>query len=844
MASDDTDIGTGTDTDTDTGTGTDAGAGSGTEIGTGISPARQVTGVDPLLAELAAVYGVATRYVDADDREVTVDPDVVRAVLGLLDVDTANPAAALAAARDAPWRRPLPACVIVRRSVPAPVIARVPVGTLPLARLEFESGGLRDLTEWGEAVEHRTVDGQDLVGVPLTPPAGLPLGDHVLRVRAGAASATARLVVVPDAVPDPAGAIPTRTWGWMIQLYALRSAGSWGMGDYADLAELAVWSGSEEGRRADVLLVNPLHAVTPTLPIEPSPYFPASRRFASPLYLRPQDLPEYAHADAATRARVDQLAATARAEAGTELSPGDDPRGDEHGPGRADLLDRDAVWRAKRAALELLFSVSGGGTPTAGGTDAAGGMVITGGTATAASTRAGHEDGHGNGCEDGHEEGHDGLTDFATWCALAERHGPDWRLWPAQLHDPRSSAVADARVELRDRVAFHRWLQHACDAALATAQAAARDAGMAVGIVHDLAVGVDPGGADAWALQDVFAAGATVGAPPDGFNQQGQDWALPPWRPDRLAETGYAPFRQMVAAVLRRGGGLRVDHILGLFRLWWIPAGNSASQGTYVRYDADAMLGLLALEAARAGALVVGEDLGTVESSVAARLARAGVLGSTVAWFERDADGGPLPPRRWREPAMASITTHDLPTVAGYLTGEHVRVRARRGLLRRSEEAELQAWRRERDALIALLQGEGLLAVDLIVADPADLPRSAPAPGSSPGSASAPGSASGSDPAVGLGPAAGLGPSALREVAFALHGLLARSPSRIVLAAPGDALGDLRQPNLPGTVDSYPNWRLPVTDADGRPVTVERLRVDPQVRRLARLLACVREQDR
>ncbi|WP_131773900.1 4-alpha-glucanotransferase, partial [Protofrankia symbiont of Coriaria myrtifolia] len=456
---------------------------------------------------------------------------------------------------------------------------------------------------------------------------------------------------------------------------------------------------------------------------------------------------------------------------------GDDPG--EAGPaaGRAGLLDRDAVWRAKLAALELLFSVSGPGEVA------------------------------GPGEADGPETGHDGLTDFATWCALAERHGPDWRRWPAHLRDPHSPAVAAARVELRERIAFHRWLQHACDAELAAAQAAARDAGMTVGIVHDLAVGVDPGGADAWALRDVFAAGATVGAPPDGFNQQGQDWALPPWRPDRLAETGYAPFRQMVAAVLRRGGGIRVDHVLGLFRLWWIPTGNSAAAGTYVRYDADAMLGLLALEAARARALVVGEDLGTVESSVAARLARAGVLGSTVAWFERDADGEPLPPRRWREPAMASITTHDLPTVAGYLTGAHVRVRARRGLLRHSPDAELRAWRRERDALIALLRAEGLLAVAPTAVDDLDQ-------------------------------------SALREVAFALHGLLVRSPARIVLAAPGDALGDLRQPNLPGTVDAYPNWRLPVTDADGRSVTVERLRADPRVHRLAGLLAQVREQAR
>nr|MDT0666985.1 4-alpha-glucanotransferase [Micromonospora sp. DSM 115978] len=152
------------------------------------------------------------------------------------------------------------------------------------------------------------------------------------------------------------------------------------------------------------------------------------------------------------------------------------------------------------------------------------------------------------------------------------------------------------------------------------------------------------------------------------------DWGLPAWRPDRLAESGYAPFREMVAAVLRRGGGLRVDHVLGLFRLWWVPAGRGAGEGTYVRYDADAMLGLLALEATRAGALVVGEDLGTVEPSVADTLAEVGVLGSSVLWFERDADGGPTPPSTWREPVVATGTSHDLPSAAAYLVGEHVDV--------------------------------------------------------------------------------------------------------------------------------------------------------------------------
>ncbi len=770
------------------GTGPDAGSDAGPDAGPG-------TALDPVLSELAAVHGVATRYVGADDREVTVAPDVVRAVLGLLDVDTTNPVAALAAARDAPWRRLSPVCVVVRRSAPAPVVLRVPVGTVPVAELEFESGGRLVVTAPGDDVpgndvpgndvpgepaEHRTADGRDLLGVRLTLPAGLPLGDHILRVRAGTVSAETKLIVAPDevpAVPTSSGPAPSgaaRAWGWMVQLYALRSAGSWGIGDYADLAALASWSGSVEGRRADVLLVNPVHAIAPTIPVEPSPYYPASRRFASALYLRPEDLPEYGRADAAIRARVDQLAAAARAGTG------------------ADLIDRDTVWRAKRAALELLFTAAGDGACDEG---------------TVAATTS-WDTGTGTGTDDG-------LIDFATWCALADLHGRDWRAWPADLQDPHGRGVGAARAELRTQIAFHIWLQRSCDAQLAAAQAAARDGGMAVGVVHDLAVGVDPGGADAWALRDVFATGATIGAPPDGFNQQGQDWALPPWRPDRLAEIGYAPFRQMVTAVLRRGGGLRVDHILGLFRLWWIPGGNPASAGTYVRYDADAMLGILALEATRAGALVVGEDLGTVEPSVATMLAGSGVLGSTVVWFERDAAGAPVRPHRWRELAMASVTTHDLPTVAGYLTGEHVRVRARRGLLRRSEEAELAAWREERDGLIALLRDEGLLA-DPGAGDPAD-------PTSS-------------------GDVSDLEFAASGEVAVALHGLLARSPSRIVLAAPGDAMGDLRQPNLPGTVDSYPNWKLPVTDADGRPVTIERLRVDPRVRRLARLLACVRDQ--
>jgi 4-alpha-glucanotransferase len=281
----------------------------------------------------------------------------------------------------------------------------------------------------------------------------------------------------------------------------------------------------------------------------------------------------------------------------------------------------------------------------------------------------------------------------------------------------------------------------------------------------------------------------TVGAPPDSFNQQGQDWGLPPWRPDRLRELAYAPFREMVRGVLRHAGGIRIDHVMGLFRLWWVPAGAGAADGTYVSYDADALVGILALEAVRAGAVVVGEDLGTVEARVRTTLDAAGVLGSAVLWFETDEeDGAFVPPRDWRPLAMASVTTHDLPTAAGFLAEEQVRVRDELGQLGMPVEEERARVRAERAGLLTMLEREGLLA------------------------------ATGGD------------------VPLAMHAALAASPCRIVLAAYGDAVGDLRQPNLPGTVDQYPNWRLPVADGSGRPLGLEELLASPAVARLASLL--------
>jgi len=538
-----------------------------------------------------------------------------------------------------------------------------------------------------------------------------------------------------------APAAPRSGWGFTVQLYSVRSRHSWGHGDLRDLADLATWSGRELG--AAFVLINPLHAAEPVPPVSASPYLPMSRRFLSPLYLRVEDIPEYALLPSVQRERIAALAAPLQA-----------------GNSSPALIDRDAVWAAKRAALEIVHS-----WPLAPARRAAFRRFTV-------------------------REGQ-ALEDWATWCALAEMHGPDWRSWPAALQSPRSATVAAERTRLHARTEFHAWLQWAAQAQRAAAQAAARAAGMSIGVIGDLAVGAHPGGADAWAQQDVLAPGMSVGAPPDEFNPRGQDWALPPWHPGLLEAVGYQPLADLVRAGFTDSGGLRADHVMGLFRLWWVPAGMPADQGTYVRYRHEAMVGLLAGEAARAGGVAIGEDLGTVEQWMRDYLAARRVLGTSMLWFERRADGTPLPPRRWRRDCLATVGTHDVPPAAAFLTGEHVELRSRLGLLTGSLAAEreraaaaVSAWR---DALA----GQGLLP---------------------------------------LGPA-----PAADEFTRALYGYLARTPAALIGVSLADAVGDRRPQNLPGTTDQYPNWRVPLCDGEGRAVLLEDLEKRPGVRELARV---------
>ncbi|MFD5629372.1 4-alpha-glucanotransferase [Streptomyces sp. NPDC127072] len=575
----------------------------------------------------------------------------------------------------------------------------------------------------------------------------LPLGVHALHATApDGRTADAHLVVAPARLPAP----PGRTYGILVQLYSLLSRRSWGMGDLGDLAELTAWAGRALG--AGFVQVNPLHAAVPGSPTDPSPYRPSSRRFPDPVHLRVEDIAEFAYVEDRERLRT-LLEGAARLR--------------ESVLRKGELIDRDAVWELKREALELVHEV-----PLGPGRRAAYVDFLA-------------------------EEG-EALEDHATWCALAEVHGSRWQQWPIGLRDPRSPETARARGELMDRVDFHSRLAWLTDAQLATAQRSARDAGMPVGLVHDLAVGVHPDGADAWAQQEYFAAGMSVGAPPDAFNARGQDWGLPPWRPDRLAESGYAPYRRLLRALFRYAGALRIDHVMGLFRLWWVPQGQPPTEGTYVRYDAEAMLAILALEASRAGALVIGEDLGTVEPGVREKLHERGVLGTSVLWFERDweGDGQPIPPELWRADCLATATTHDLPSTAARLTGEHVELRDRLGLLTGTLAEERAAAAAETGEWLALLARLGLLQ----------------------------------------GATGGLSSVSEEAEIQAVHRFLLRTPARLVGVWLPDTVGDRRPQNLPGTWDQYPNWRLPIADAEGRPVTLEDLAASPRLHALIDVL--------
>lgn len=685
------------------------------------------------LAQLAAVCGVATSYLDQAGELTQVSRDAVVAVLAALGHDASSGSgifSALDNVRLRDWRRMLPPVFIGRAGEDRRLWVHVPHGAPARVWVQLDDGSVRDLQQMDHWVEPVEVDGVLMGEASFVVPGDLPLGWHEVIAESESRRAEAPLAMTPR-VLNPSAITGARQWGFMTQLYATRSQSSWGLGDLRDCTTLAQWSATEHG--AGFVLINPLHSAAPVSPMEPSPYLPVTRRFVNPIYLHVEDVAEIAQLGWWQASRVRRLARRMEALNTTDA-----------------LLDRDAVWAAKRSALQMIFDT---------------GM---------------NEQRTKEFAEFCHREGSD-LRDFSTWCAIADVHGGDTGAWPEPLRDVHGAAVDSFRATHDKEIAFHAWLQWQLDLQLVATQRSAREAGMAIGVMHDLAVGVHPGGADAWALRDVLAQGVSVGCPPDMYNQLGQDWSQPPWRPDALADAAFMPYRNMLRALLRASGGLRIDHVLGLFRMWWIPRGAKPYEGTYVRFDHDAMLGILCLEAYRAGAIVVGEDLGTVESWVADELRDRGILGTSILWFEPERD-----PSTWRPEVLASVTVHDLPPTAGYLREEHVRIRSELNLLEQPVEVIAAGAREEREAWAATLREHGWLDRDV------DLETSA----------------------------------GLDAMAIALHRAAGASNARLIGIGLSDVVGDRCAQNQPGTYREYPNWCMPTSDATGKVVLLEDVMAD------------------
>ena len=714
----------------------------------------QATGSSTLLRELAAHHHVVTTFKGWDGSPREVSDESLRRVLEALGVAAGSEeemAASLADGRLSEWRRTLPGAVVVRRGMSHSVAVHTAVGDGAGDEagdevgiwITLEDGGRREL-EWPRIpAEERDIDGA-LTGRTLVPlPDDLPLGWHRLEVASAGGQADTVLVVTPARLSTAEKLARRRAWGLMAQLYSVRSSRSWGIGDLNDLADLAALSGAGHG--AGFILINPLHAAEPVPPLEPSPYLPTTRRFFNPLYIRVEDVPEYSYLSDEARTQAEDSARTLGAANRS-----------------ADLLDRDATYAAKLSALEQIFSVP---------------------------RSIAREEQFERFCA---VEG-PGLDSFALWCALAENLPPGAPQWQ-EISGPDSSYVREHESVLAPRVLFYKWLQWICDQQLETVQSAARSAGMSIGVVHDLAVGVHPAGADAWMLRPVLAPGVSVGAPPDMFNQQGQDWSQPPWHPERLADAGYLSYRDMLRTVLRHAGGIRVDHILGLFRQWWIPAGSAPSEGAYVNFDHEALIGILALEAERTGAVVIGEDLGVFEPWVQEYLGERGVLGTSILWFEQT-ETGPRVPEEYRQGALTTVNTHDLPPAAGYLAGEHVGLRASLGLLSRPVEEEREMDAAAQEALLSLVRDRGLLPD------------------------------SGAD-----------GAEKIQQTVEALHSFILQTPSVLLGVSLTDAVGERQTQNQPGTGDEYPNWRIPLCGPDGQAILLDDLPSNDRFNSLADLM--------
>jgi len=712
------------------------------------APAPEPAAIESRLAflrhRLATLRGIGEAYYDhrGELRSVTVATrDALLAAMGCQLHDAPALEREIEALETARWRTLAPPVAVLRPDRMGVALA------LPFELLDrevawhvrLEGGGALEGTAPASSLaegERTEIGGEHLSRRLLVLPDAIPCGYHELCASVDAlAPSDCTLIVAPVRCFEPEGLQSgLRSWGVAAQLYTLRSERNWGIGDLADLRELVEYAA---GCGADFVGINPLHALFGSNPAHASPYSPSSRQFLNVLYISVPEVPEYAECDELR----EQMESEPVQEQLTALR-------------RTPLVDYPGVSRIKMPALEKLYTHFrdahlAAGTPRA---------------------RAFREYRRAQG---------EALRRFALHEAIDRRMREGdpaiwgWPAWPAELRDPEQPAVIAFETAHPDEIAFHEWLQWVASGQLAAAQARARELGMSIGLYGDYAVGVNVAGAETWANPRVYRTGAAVGAPPDPLALKGQDWGIPPQDPHALAAERYRPFRELIEANMRHYGALRVDHVMSLFRQWWVPEGASAGDGGYVHYPLEDLMSILALESVRQRCLVIGEDLGTVPDEVRHAMAAFAVYHYKVLLFEKEADGSFRAPDRYVRRSIAAASTHDLPTLRGYWEGDDLCLRDRLQLYP-DEDTRLRVHAEralDRERLQAALVAAGL------------------------------------DPAQTSGAATRFGATPVA----AAQCFLAGSNAALVALQLEDLLGMSEPVNVPGTLDEYPNWQRKLT---------------------------------
>ena len=714
---------------------------------------------DELLDRAAAQHGIDSGFWDIWGRYHQTPAAVKQALLGAMGVAAGNAEElelALADQTRREWERLAPPTVVIGVSdhtelplnVPAEMLgetAAITVRHEDGAESEFQVG-LLGLEQTGSIEMNGATWVRKLARLEVA----LPLGYHDIAVKVAGASATTRYIVTPErAWTEPHLGRGGKMAGLTISLFGVRSGRNWGCGDFEDLEQIVDWTAGE--LQASFVGLNPLHAIHNRRPFNTSPYLPNSIFYRNFLYLDVEAVEDWAGCRRARQLRSSPaVAAEIDALRGTPF------------------VEYERVAALKLRFLKLLFVTflreRRRGSPRARDFDAY-----------------------------RRREG-DSLERFSTFCALDERlhqRQPDlwlWTEWPAGYQDPDSAETAAFRGKHWRLVLFYQYLQWQIDVQLARVERRARDRGLALGLYHDLALATDRFGSDLWAHRKFFVAGCRVGSPPDDFAPEGQDWSFPPPNSRWHWENGYRLFAESIRKNARHGGALRMDHVMRLFRLYWIPDGAHATEGAYVRETSEDFVRILALESVRNRVVLVGEDLGTVEPATREALARYGVLSYRLFYFERTPSGEMRRPDEYPRQALVSSTTHDLPTLAGFWLGADIGARRAAGVLDDAGFAGAMSTRQvDKQRLLDVLLGQGLL--------PEGSPREASAYGEMTG-----------------------------EIHNAVVGFLALTPSQLLAINQEDLTKETAQQNLPGTTWQYPNWSRKMR------FTVEQLLNDPEAR--------------